>query len=569
MVNEVITQPIFHDARGKVRTFCILCILASLFGSLAQAAQRTVTDRWVVPGTERMRSGYFPGTFSTVSRDVRRNGNPTQMGIHATPVSHPGYRPGYPAQLASGGQTVGSGPRVEQELADSTAYIHQALVYTVRVVSDQNLKTLKPIVSHTGGIVWEKLEGPLTSMRIRNGKSEIINEYRYVLTPIASGAVTVEPIRFTGTLAAAGRWPGARQGQPGARFDVTSGNALELNVLPAEPGVVPWLPLRGLKLEGKIEDEASVAEGKPLNLLLKLKAVGAPGSRLPSLEHLLQGQGYEVYRESVSTEQSLVNEGQTLIGVRSENYTLVPNQAGGMQLPEIRIGWFNVDTGLKEESVLPVTRMVALGTGGVRGVSGGSLPPVWIPFLIILVGSILYWVSLALRGSRFGQRVYQGIASPVRRVSARAVTVFRAVSDKLRPRRLMHNVQRRLVVLVPKPLRLWYCLRCIDDETDPAEWCQAFRFIASKHVGISDQLTSHGLMQCVIDNHPGAHASAIWQLTHQLEGAMYGEEPLDFEQWKVDFKRELRPMRFLKLEGRRTAPKGLPALNPGVLARGG
>jgi hypothetical protein len=50
---------------------------------------------------------------------------------------------------------------------------------------------------------------------------------------------------------------------------------------------------------------------------------------------------------------------------------------------------------------------------------------------------------------------------------------------------------------------------------------------------------------------------------------MYGSAPLDFEQWKADFKRELRPMRFLKFGGRRSAPKGLPALNPGVVARSG
>lgn len=566
MVDVVIRQSILSIARREARAFCILCMLLSLLGSLAQAAGRTVSDRWTVSAQQRAGAGYYPGTPNTLTRV----NNPGLIGNRTILVSQSGYPPGYPSQLTSGRQAPRSEPRVEQVLADSTAYVNQGLVYTARVVSDQNLKTLRPIVSNTGGVVWEKLEGPLTSMRIRNGKSEIINEYRYVLTPIASGSVTVEPIRFTGTLADTSRWPGAGQRQRGTWFDVTATNALELNVLPAEPGVVPWLPLRGLKLEGKIDEEAAVAEGKPVSLHLQLKAVGAPGSRLPSLEHLLHGRGYEVYRESVSTEQSLVNEGRTLIGVRSESYTLVPRQAGGLQLPEIRIGWFNVDTGLKEESVLPVTRLVALGTGGeTRGGAGGSLPPIWIPFLIILVGSILYWVTIGLRGSTLGRRIYQGVSRPVRRLFEGVRTASRSVAARVRPQRLMHYIHRRIVVLVPKPLRLWYCLRCIDDETDPTEWCQAFRFIASKHVGISDQLTSHGLMQYVIDNHPGAHATAIWELTHQLEGAMYGSAPLDFEQWKADFKRELRPMRFLKFGGRRSAPKGLPALNPGVVARSG
>ena len=100
------------------------------------------------------------------------------------------------------------------------------------------------------------------------------------------------------------------------------------------------------------ELDERIGEGEPLTLTVEQSAVGMSGAQLPSLEKQLQGPGHRLYREKTEHEGTITKEG-TLIGKRMDRYTLVPLQGNEVNIPAIRVDWWNVERRRKETAVLP------------------------------------------------------------------------------------------------------------------------------------------------------------------------------------------------------------------------
>ena len=192
---------------NRIRTsrICIICLLASFLSGVTQSAsgfsfgvsnnssskdQRTTTNRpWGNIGTFKPALKYepppipglqYPGTVP----GTQYLGAAPGTGWYATQV--PGV--GSPA---AGGQPV-----VEVETGGAVYYEQQNIVYTVRVVSSDNLKTLNPAIPRIEGATMEQVDGPVASTRKsrRNGAREIINEYHFKLTPLRSGEIVIPAI---------------------------------------------------------------------------------------------------------------------------------------------------------------------------------------------------------------------------------------------------------------------------------------------------------------------------------------------------------------------------------------
>jgi hypothetical protein len=136
------------------------------------------------------------------------------------------------------------------------------------------------------------------------------------------------------------------------------------------------------------------------------------------------------------------------------------------------------------------------------------------------------------------------------------------IAQALSLRQHWQNLRHRLIMAMPTPFKLWFCARCLDEECRPSDWCQMFKFLACKHLKISQQVTLSKIADEIIIAHPGVEPAGLRQLMSDLVGAVYGGKPLDFEAWKRDFKRQLRPKWFRRRTGRSEGSGGLPQLNP-------
>jgi hypothetical protein len=470
--------------------------------------------------------------------------------------------------------TASGDPVVEVEIDGAVFYEQQNLIYNVRVVSNGNLRTLDPIVPRIDGAILEQLDGPVASTRnkSRGGGQEIVNAYRFRLTPLRSGEISIPPMRFTGTPVAGRQWNGARNqpaSNPGGRFSIASDETLTLDILEAESAVSPWLPLHDLKLRSHLSTNAPAKEGIPVTLTLELKARGASGDQLPSLEPLLKSDHFRAYRDSTTTSSGISRDGEQITGTRKETYTLIPLHDGWIRLPAISVAWWDVDSGVARTASLP-------GTAGMSLTDSGSANPTavitgqrfsawfWAPIFITLGLIAGYWLGAFARTRPLLQNAGRRIRSWLSAGGRSATHALRAGAAKLSLVTVpLHKLRMGIALLMPKTVRLWMCTRCVEHEDDPLDWCGEFRHRACQHLNISAHAPLPAIAERIIELNPRVDAVRVRELARSLDSAMYGGKPLNFVVWKREFQQHLRPHLFRRRRTRRRREQHmLPALNP-------
>jgi hypothetical protein len=469
---------------------------------------------------------------------------------------------------ASGGQ-----PYVEVETSENVAYEQQNLVYTVRVVSSENLKTLNPRMPRIEGATLELVDGPLASTRNagRNRSQEIVNEYRFKLTPLRPGKIVIPAMRFTGTRAASRQWntpPGMPAGGTESSFSIASDNPLTLQVLPADPAITPWLPLNDLSLRMQLPDNGPAKAGVPVTLTLELNARGALGTQLPSLEQQIKSDKFRAYRDSITTSSGISRNGKQLLGTRKESYTIIPLENGRIQLPAVQVSWWDVDTDSPMLAGLPGRDNASAVAGnrrtGLAAREQRMFPAYfWAPMLVIIGLIVGYWLGAWARTRPLlysaGRRVGTWASAAGQQIARISV----ATGRRLSPDPLVNKLRLGAALVMPKTVKLWLCIRCIEHEEKPEAWCRQFRSRICRHLDISRHTPVSAIAEKLIEAQPQAEPARVRSLAQSLDSAVYGAGPLDFPAWKKDFRYQLRPQLFRRRRSRLQAARSvLPELNP-------
>jgi len=516
----------------------------------------------------------WPGRTTNSFMGVQYPGPRGPQMSYGQPIQR-GYAPGWSGaqtgmpnmQPYSSSSWQGSAqPRLEVEISHPSPYVSQSVVYTIRTVSSSNIKTINLDLPVIAGAVLDKIDGPVTKLRRRGRGSEIVNEYWFALTPLSDGEIVIPSVRVSGTQTVTNQW-----GQPSSEssFNIVSNRPLSLQVKPAVADVQPWLPLRSLQIDGRLGEPGRFEPGEPLTLSVQLSALGASGGRLPSVKTQLQTPGVRVYREASQATQSVSVGGRELRGYRTETYTMVPLEGETFKLPTVRVAWWNVDTSEEEEAVFPIASLfgAAADLNSINQTDATSGSPiklaVWMPFLIILIATISYWLGLWSSDSRLAYRIRRRLSQGREWLGHHLSIRREQILSRLALRERSLGVQNYLVNWMPMSFRLWFCARCAEHEFSPSEWCRTFRSMAGKHLGMSEQAPLPEIAKKIIEVHPGVQPTKLHRLVSDLDGAIYGSESLDFGGWKKDFKQQIRPHPLSRKSnrGKRSAAE-LPNLNP-------
>ena len=486
-------------------------------------------------------------------------GNPMGMPYSTSP---------YAGQMPQG--TTSNQPRVEVSLSETNPYEQQNVVYTVHVISQNNLKVLNPILPSTRDAALEIVDGPVPSARkgSRNSASEIVNTYRMKLTPLRSGEIVIPPVRFNGTQMSSNRQWGMRPGTAGEEsFDITSGKPVTLRVKSADPAIEPWLPLQDLQLQTQMLQEQPAREGIPVTLTVDLVAKGALGDQLPSLEQQLKSKDFRVYRESTTTKKGVSKNGKYLIGSRRETYTLIPLKDGPIRLPRLGVSWWDINLGMPQIAGEQDHFGSAAGarnrqTSPDSGTSSAYPSYFWFPLLITLGLIIGYWLGAWARTRPVFRNAITGAVNVLRPLKKHSAKALRATMRSLSLNRYLNYVRMSVASVMPMQIKLWMCTRCVQQENNPGEWCYNFKNRICQHLGISSHTPLPEVAEKLIAANPHLEPDKIRSMVRSLDAAMYGGQQLDFTAWKRDLSDQLRPRARRRKRLSLRTKTVLPDLNP-------
>jgi hypothetical protein len=480
-----------------------------------------------------------------------------QYRYSPTPAPSPGNYQAPPPLPAPKQQA----PSIETRVSERRPVVQQNLIYRVRIKSSGNLKEATPRPSVSMDAVFRQLGKPVTFSNAGSGQSTLVTEYTYLLIPLKAGEIYLPGITVTGKYT------------NGTEFNITSDHGTTLYVQPAQPGVQPWLPLYNLRLEARLPEVHELKAGEPLEMAITTTAVGAVGTQLPGIASQLHSKDFYIYPGEVTTSGKISSDGLDLLGIRTENFTLVPRWGGTLNLPTISLQWWNLRTGKAASTTLPIRQIQVMGAPnpdadsrtGFRLPEGASLW-FWVPLALVAILMLIAWLKVLFGTGRNPVTVW--ISDHSQKLLGELYQPLAALGQRISPRRHAHRLRTWIGRNLPVSWKLWYCLRALEKEEDPATWVSALQILAAKHLGVRRHADLQYLGNSIIACHPAAHPRQVQALMARLESAVYGGQKLEsFQQWKADFKRQIKPRLFpIRFRSCRPATDDhlLPRLNPGA-----
>lgn len=242
---------------------------------------------------------------------------------------------------------------METDVSSEQIWVQEQLTYRVRLFYSENavlFGELPPMPRFEEAVV-EPMGGPSNTTVTRDGHRYQVIERRYALVPQRSGTFEIPPESFVGAV---------RLTQDGAvrrrNLRLTSdGHAIEVRPQPAEwPADAPWLPARNLELSDAFEPAPPrFRQGEPLGRIVTMQAEGLAASSLPELD-FGQARGVRHYRESPMLDED--RRGEHLLATRVQRATLVAQVVDFIELPEISVLWWDLDSDSVRRAVIPARR---------------------------------------------------------------------------------------------------------------------------------------------------------------------------------------------------------------------
>jgi len=185
----------------------------------------------------------------------------------------------------------------------------------------------------------------------RNGERYRVLERRYAIFPERSGTLTIPAMQLSGRLI---EKPSDRLWQPtvrGRRVTVES-EPLTLDISPRPSGFTGdfWLPARQITMSQQISDSEKLHVGEPVTRTVIVDAKGLEENMLeePAWPEVPNTRIYPDQPQGISRD-----DGEWVLGHKEFRYAVVPEKAGELLLPEIRLDWWDTVANKQRTAVLP------------------------------------------------------------------------------------------------------------------------------------------------------------------------------------------------------------------------
>lgn len=288
---------------------------------------------------------------------------PLQVGNGRTSAISLTVTPATPGSAQRGDQIY-----FESELATHDPYVQQVVGYTVRLYYAVALVEGQVEVNAPDNASLEQLGEDQTTEQLIDGRRFRVLERHYLLTPEKSGPMTLPPPRFRGRARSSNGIGFFNNLAPVSQV----GRQETLDVRPLPAGApTPWLVADRLSLSRE-DIVGEVRAGEPLMLEYRLFAEGATAVQLPELQ-LPAIPGAQVFPEPQRSHDDIVD-GRPEATV-TRRFAVVPARAGSLQLPEMRLDYWNATTDQAATETVPGTTVNVIPGVVTQPGSTAAAPP--------------------------------------------------------------------------------------------------------------------------------------------------------------------------------------------------
>lgn len=345
------------------------------FGISAQQSSRQME---MSQGTVTVRSLFAvvltPRRAGTLTIPALQLGADMTSPLHLTVTAGTAASPGPGSAGAPNAAAAARGDEnvfVETRVDDTQPYVQQSVGVVVRLYYATQLAAGALELDAPEGASLQQVGDDANTVQTVNGRAYNVAERRYLLVPERSGVLHLPGAKFTGR-AVGGFFDdyfGRGSGELSARSAATT---LQVRAQP-DNAPQPWLPLRDLQLRYTATPQRAVA-GESAQIVIEATAVGATRAQFPDLV-LPSVADAQVFPEPAQFDERFVGGSPQLKWTR--RFSLVPNRAGRLVVPGVRLDWWNVRAGAMKTATLPdLTLDVAPGSGAFAAPPAAQAPAV-------------------------------------------------------------------------------------------------------------------------------------------------------------------------------------------------
>ncbi|WP_115707585.1 BatD family protein [Legionella sainthelensi] len=221
-------------------------------------------------------------------------------------------------------------------------YVNQQIIYKVTLYNSKHLLD----ADYQGPQVENALLIPLGQEKRyqtqKNNINYLVEEQNYAIFPQKSGPLKIKSPVFTALI---------YDFNPERVKAEDKAINLEVQPIPKEFSGKTWLPAKEVKFTEHYEtQESTITQGNTLVRTVTLEGNGVPAQLLPTLT-LSEIDGVNIYPEK-GKDKNQVIQGE-LIGRTEMKITYLFNKSGKITIPELKLPWFNTETGKEEIAILP------------------------------------------------------------------------------------------------------------------------------------------------------------------------------------------------------------------------
>jgi len=233
-------------------------------------------------------------------------------------------------------------------------YVHAQFRLTVRVFYLANL-TEAAITPPEPANAAVRLLDEVPFQAERGDQRYRVLERHYAVFPERSGPLEIPAMTLTGRLV---ERRSDRLWQPsvrGRRIEASS-EALNLDILPKPASFTGdhWLPARQLQVSQNISASDAPTVGEPVTRTINIDAVGREENMLtePQWPEIPGARMYPDQPQGITRD-----DGRWVLGHKEFRYAVVPEQAGELVLPELKLDWWDTVNNRQQTAVLPEQRL--------------------------------------------------------------------------------------------------------------------------------------------------------------------------------------------------------------------